>query len=83
MFPKLWGIAGVDYPTLVDRLLQLALERHHYRIAPLVLDAADVLAIAKKRELSNHVGRSGKHIEADSRGVYKDWRAPTCHGANR
>lgn len=48
MFPKLWGIAGVDYPTLVDRLLQLALERHHYRIAPLVLDAADVLAIAKK-----------------------------------
>lgn len=48
MFPKLWGLSGVDYPTLVDRLLQLALERHAYRIAPMVLDAADVLAIAKE-----------------------------------
>lgn len=48
MFPKLWGLSGVDYPTLVDRLLQLAIERHAYRIAPMVLDAADVLAIAKQ-----------------------------------
>lgn len=48
MFPKLWGLSGVDYLTLVDRLLQLALERHAYRIAPMVLDAADVLAIAKQ-----------------------------------
>lgn len=48
MFPKLWGLSGVDYPTLVDKLLQYALERHAYRIAPMVLDAADVLAIAKE-----------------------------------
>lgn len=48
MFPRLWGLSGVDYPTLVDRLLQLARERHAYRIAPMVLDAADVLAIAKE-----------------------------------
>jgi len=48
MFPKLWGLSGVDYPTLVDRLLRLAIERHAYRIAPMVLDANDVLAIAKQ-----------------------------------
>jgi D-alanine-D-alanine ligase len=27
MFPRLWAASGVDYPALVDRLLQLALER--------------------------------------------------------
>lgn len=48
MFPKLWGLSGLAYPQLVDRLLQLAIERHNFRIAPMVLDAADVLAIAKK-----------------------------------
>lgn len=48
MFPKLWGVSGVDYPTLVDTLLGYARERHAYRIAPMVLDASDVLEIAKK-----------------------------------
>ncbi len=48
MFPKLWGLSGVDYPSLIDKLLQLAIERHRYRIAPLILDASDVLDIAKK-----------------------------------
>ncbi len=48
MFPKLWGVSGVDYPTLVDTLLEYARERHAYRIAPMVLDASDVLEIAKK-----------------------------------
>lgn len=48
MFPKLWGISGVSYPELIDNLLQLALKRHEYRVAPLILDAADVLEIAKK-----------------------------------
>jgi D-alanine-D-alanine ligase len=28
MFAKLWGASGVDYPTLLDRLIALALERH-------------------------------------------------------
>jgi len=28
MFSKLWGATGVDYPTLVDRLLTLAVDRH-------------------------------------------------------
>ncbi len=28
MFSKLWAASGVDYPTLVDRLVTLALERH-------------------------------------------------------
>jgi len=27
MFPRLWAAGGVDYPALVDRLIQLALER--------------------------------------------------------
>jgi D-alanine-D-alanine ligase len=28
MFAKLWAASGVDYPTLLDRLISLALERH-------------------------------------------------------
>ena len=28
MYPKLWAASGVDYPELIDRLIQLALERH-------------------------------------------------------
>ena len=27
MFPKLWQAAGVSYPELIDRLVELALER--------------------------------------------------------
>ncbi|MGK2896640.1 MAG: D-alanine--D-alanine ligase family protein, partial [Candidatus Saccharimonadales bacterium] len=48
MFPRLWNETGVDYPTLVDRLLTLATERYEYRIAPIVLDAKDVLEMAKQ-----------------------------------
>jgi D-alanine-D-alanine ligase len=28
MYPKLWGASGLDYPDLIDRLIQLAFERH-------------------------------------------------------
>jgi D-alanine-D-alanine ligase len=28
MYPKLWAASGLSYPDLIDRLLQLALERH-------------------------------------------------------
>ncbi|HYE24704.1 MAG TPA: D-alanine--D-alanine ligase [Clostridia bacterium] len=28
MYPKLWAATGVEYPELIDRLIQLALERH-------------------------------------------------------
>jgi D-alanine-D-alanine ligase len=31
MFPKLWEASGVPYPTLVDRLITLAQERHNAR----------------------------------------------------
>lgn len=48
MFPRLWGETGVSYPELVDTLLRTAIERHDYRIKPIVTDAADVLAIAKQ-----------------------------------
>jgi len=27
MYPRLWGLAGVDYPALVSGLIRLALER--------------------------------------------------------
>ena len=27
MFPRMWAATGVDYPALVDRLVQLALHR--------------------------------------------------------
>ena len=29
MYPKLWEASGVSYPQLIDRLIQLALERFH------------------------------------------------------
>ena len=28
MYPKLWGASGVSYPELIERLIQLGLERH-------------------------------------------------------
>jgi D-alanine-D-alanine ligase len=28
MYPKLWAASGVEYPKLIDTLIQLALERH-------------------------------------------------------
>jgi D-alanine-D-alanine ligase len=28
MFPQMWAASGVDYPTLVDRLISAALRRH-------------------------------------------------------
>ncbi|SMC89384.1 D-alanine--D-alanine ligase [Sporomusa malonica] len=28
MYPKLWEISGISYPELIDKLIQLALERH-------------------------------------------------------
>ncbi|MET0457769.1 MAG: D-alanine--D-alanine ligase family protein [Ilumatobacteraceae bacterium] len=31
MYPKLWQAAGVDYPSLIDRLVELAVERHARR----------------------------------------------------
>lgn len=28
MYPKLWAATGLEYPRLIDRLIELALERH-------------------------------------------------------
>lgn len=50
MFPRLWGESGVSYPELIDNLLQIAIDRHDYRIKPIVTDAADVLALSKQAE---------------------------------
>ena len=33
MFPKMWEAAGIPYAKLIDRLIELALERHHERQA--------------------------------------------------
>lgn len=32
MYPKLWEASGISYPELVDRLVELALERHEDRM---------------------------------------------------
>jgi D-alanine-D-alanine ligase len=53
MFPRLWGESGLPYPELIDTLLQTAIDRHDYRIKPIVTDAADVLAIAKQAAARN------------------------------
>ena len=31
MFPRLWEASGLPYPALLDRLVELALERHRER----------------------------------------------------
>jgi D-alanine-D-alanine ligase len=31
MYPKLWEASGLPYPRLLDRLIELALERHDRR----------------------------------------------------
>ncbi|HKK50277.1 MAG TPA: hypothetical protein VKA74_01760, partial [Myxococcota bacterium] len=31
MYPKLWEASGLPYPALLDRLIELALERHAAR----------------------------------------------------
>jgi D-alanine-D-alanine ligase len=28
MYPKLWAASGVPYPKLIERLIQLGMERH-------------------------------------------------------
>ncbi len=31
MYPRLWEASGLPYPALLDRLIELALERHRTR----------------------------------------------------
>ncbi len=31
MYPKLWAASGVEYPALIDRLVELAVARHRRR----------------------------------------------------
>jgi D-alanine-D-alanine ligase len=31
MYPKLWAASGLPYPKLIDRLIELALERQERR----------------------------------------------------
>ena len=33
MYPKMWEHAGLAYPKLLDRLIELALERHQAKLA--------------------------------------------------
>lgn len=46
MFPRLWGKSGVSYPELVDWLLDLAIERYDFRVAPIITDASDIIKVA-------------------------------------
>ncbi len=41
MYPKLWAASGIPYPELLDRLIQLALERHSDRSRISVSHEAD------------------------------------------
>jgi hypothetical protein len=40
MFPTLWETSGLPYPRLLDRLVELALERHRLRPRPETLSGA-------------------------------------------
>ena len=33
MYPKMWAASGLSYPDLIDRLVELAVERHERRNA--------------------------------------------------
>jgi len=33
MYPKMWEASGLPYPELIDRLIELAIERHRERKA--------------------------------------------------
>jgi len=33
MYPKLWAATGLSYPDLIDRLIQLGIERHRKKSA--------------------------------------------------
>ena len=33
MYPKMWEASGLSYPALIDRLIELAMERHEIRKA--------------------------------------------------
>ena len=33
MYPRLWAVSGLPYPALLDRLIELAIERHDRRVA--------------------------------------------------
>jgi len=41
MYPKMWEASGLSYPELLDRLIELALERHKDRSRRLVSHEAD------------------------------------------
>jgi D-alanine-D-alanine ligase len=32
MYPKLWAASGVSYPKLIERLIELAMERHKEKL---------------------------------------------------
>lgn len=38
MYPKLWEASGLSYPALIDRLVELALERHARRVGKRITD---------------------------------------------
>ena len=40
MYPKLWAESGLGYPQLIDRLVDLALERHARRQRHTLTDPA-------------------------------------------
>ena len=43
MFPKLWIESGVSYEDMVNELLDLAVKRYDFRVAPIITNATEVL----------------------------------------
>lgn len=45
MYPRLWIESGVPYSELIDKLLGFAIERHNFRVKPIITSADEVLRI--------------------------------------
>ena len=61
MFPRMWAATGLDYPALVDRLIQLALQPRH---RPALTAAAHWQGVDR----ASQVRRFDRRREVDHRG---------------
>ncbi|MFN2188854.1 MAG: hypothetical protein ACK2T3_08815, partial [Candidatus Promineifilaceae bacterium] len=55
MYPKLWNATGLQYPELLDRLIELAIERHQVKKELTTLFVADAEQTEVTTAFSNDV----------------------------
>ena len=65
MYPKLWAASGLSYPDLIDRLLELAIERHE-RERKRGTAASELTSPAGDRNTSTSTGRDSEEPAADA-----------------